>query len=150
MPARFAPAPGHPILTDAAKQLAPDALAAQAVQAEGLLSAALKDAGAPGLAAVPAPGVDPPVEDERLVIAVAMQVNFQVAQGGEGAAYGSETRGNQAVVYARDPRTGQVHTVSQAAVQMARTAVEELVPAATRQARPPRRYPGFSFIESGW
>lgn len=105
--ARYAPEPTHANLSDAAKRLAPDALAGEALRAELLLQ----------LGAYPDP-TDERAEVTAATLAVVTQINFQVAQGPGAGAIGSETKGPQSVVFARDPRTGEAVVLSPSAWQM--------------------------------
>jgi hypothetical protein len=138
--ARFLPGAEHG-LSDEAQGLSPALLDVQAVLAETQL----------GLRALPLPGAGAG-EEARALIAVAEQINYQVVLQSAGrGALGSEGRGSESVVIARDPRTGQVNPVSPIAAAIAKTLLEELVPVTPVEEVPVSpKLPGYSRVEVAW
>ena len=140
---RFTAAIGHALLSDAAQALGEDALSAQVEVAEQLLE----------LTTLPMP-VGGAAEDSRAVLAVVTQVNYQLALGDSGGAVGSEGKGDQNTVYARNPRTGEVAAVSPAAARLASLALAAAAKVREEVPRPAtvvqQEYPGYSLIEVLW
>jgi hypothetical protein len=137
---RFNPGPDHWALTSAAKAFfaAPTALEGVALEAETVL-------GLRGLA----PEAN---EDERCRTAVAYQINLraEVLEADSGGAKGSAAKGDQNIVWARDPSTGAPVTVSTAARALADALIAEYTPAPAVAADPPRAYPAGHAIEVVW
>lgn len=97
---------GHPLLSDAAQALRSSELEAQADAAEEVL----------GIAGTSYSGDD----ETRLLVALARQVNHQVALDGAGAAYlVSESKGSQSRTY-RAGGSGSVMTADPIAIRIAR------------------------------
>jgi hypothetical protein len=148
MGARFLPPPDFPRLSEAAKTLAaesaPDPLPdgwvsgfeLEAISAETLL----------GL-------LDLPLEadaDPRALMAVAEQVNYRLAAGFDHGTKGSEQRGAQASVVARNPKSGEAHARSPVAAALATILLAEYAQAAPVEEAVHGNLPGFSYVSFPW
>jgi hypothetical protein len=147
---RWAPGPTHAKLSAEAKAPGVD-LGLESLQAEEVLSEALEALGLPRLSAIP-PAAAGEGEDPRVVIAVALQINYQLklAELG-GGAFSSETRGDQATVIARDPRSGRASAVDPSALALVRGIIRFLVaPPDAAPARPPQNFVQSTTIIPVW
>ncbi|HEU0299924.1 MAG TPA: hypothetical protein VFR37_10725 [Longimicrobium sp.] len=87
--------------------------------------------------------------DSRALTAVAEQINFRLAAGEDHGTKGSESRGEQSIVVARNPRSGEAHAISPIARAIADALLSEYAGAAAAVNGNPvhGNLPGFSALD---